>query len=177
VRELPQSVDAELAAYLREWRREASKREGVPAYVVMRDSPLEDPCRKRPRSLSELRHVSGFGERKTVVYGSEILAVLDRFEKGARGSQIALPISSEARQTLRLLQNGHSLDELAKIRGVQRATIDRDAAELVEAGSLPFDTRWVPPETLEKIRKASEKAGLERLSPIKAILPIGNDVR
>jgi ATP-dependent DNA helicase RecQ len=164
-------VDAELAAYIREWRREAAQKQGVPAFVVMHDSSLEDLCRKRPRSLAELRQVSGFGERKTAVYGGEILAALERFAKGARASQIALPMSNEIRHTLRLLEKGHSLEDAARNRGVKRSTIIEDAAKLVENGSLAFDSRWVVAETIEKIRKAAEKVGLERLGPIKAGLP------
>jgi ATP-dependent DNA helicase RecQ len=99
VRTVLAGVDAELADYIREWRREASKREGVPAFVIMHDSSLEDLCRKRPRTLAELRQVSGFGERKTAVYGSEILAALERFAKGARASQIAMSAQKAAMGT------------------------------------------------------------------------------
>lgn len=163
--------DMILSNFLREWRRGAAERQGVPAFVVMHDSSLEDLCRKRPRTISELRQVSGFGERKTAVYGNDILALLSRFAKGARPAQTVLPASSEARQTLQLLREGRSFDEAAKIRGVLRSTIINHTAQLIENGSLPFDPRWVSAETFERVRKASEKVGLERLSPIKAMMP------
>ncbi len=77
-------VDRELREYLREWRRTTAQQQGVPAYVVMHDTSLEELSRVRPRSLPELLRVSGFGERKTATYGRQILEALRRFESGAR---------------------------------------------------------------------------------------------
>jgi len=76
--------ERELREYLREWRQMAAREERVPAYVVMHDTSLEDLCRKQPRSVAELVHVHGFGERKTKKYGQQIVEALDRFRAGAR---------------------------------------------------------------------------------------------
>ena len=56
----------------------------MPAYVVLNDASLEDLCRKRPRQLHELTSVTGIGERKAELYGSEILAVFEAYDNGAR---------------------------------------------------------------------------------------------
>jgi ATP-dependent DNA helicase RecQ len=72
-------VDPELREYLREWRRNTAKQIGIAAFLVMHDTSLDDLCRKRPGSLAELRGVSGFGERKTEVYGTQILEALRTF--------------------------------------------------------------------------------------------------
>jgi ATP-dependent DNA helicase RecQ len=80
---IPQDVDPELREHLREWRRLTAKERRVAAYVVMHDTSLDELCRKRPASLDELRRVSGFGERKTEVYGQQILKVLRNFHPGA----------------------------------------------------------------------------------------------
>jgi ATP-dependent DNA helicase RecQ len=77
-------VDPELREYLREWRRLTSKEMKTAAFIVMHDSSLNELCRVRPRSLEELRRVSGFGERKTELYGAQILEALEKFRKGAR---------------------------------------------------------------------------------------------
>jgi ATP-dependent DNA helicase RecQ len=77
-------VDIELREYLREWRRTAAKENSVPAFVIMHDTSLDQLCRVQPRSLSEIRSVSGFGERKTEMYGPQILEALARFRSGAR---------------------------------------------------------------------------------------------
>jgi ATP-dependent DNA helicase RecQ len=77
-------VDPELREYLREWRRSTSQQLNLPAYVIMHDTSLDHLCQVQPRSLTELRKVSGFGERKTEMYGPAILEALERFRNGAR---------------------------------------------------------------------------------------------
>jgi ATP-dependent DNA helicase RecQ len=77
-------IDPELREYLREWRRAVAKQQGVPAFVVMHDSSLEELCRKRPGSIPELLGISGFGEHKAALYGPQIFEALQRFRNGAR---------------------------------------------------------------------------------------------
>jgi ATP-dependent DNA helicase RecQ len=77
-------VDPELREYMREWRRVASKKLGIAAFIIMHDTSLDHLCRVRPRSLADIRKVSGFGERKTEMYGPAILEALERFRNGAR---------------------------------------------------------------------------------------------
>ena len=79
-------VDSELREYLREWRRAAAKQQGVPAFVVMHDTSLDELCRKRPGSMPELLRISGFGEHKAGLYGRQIFDALERFRSGARAS-------------------------------------------------------------------------------------------
>jgi ATP-dependent DNA helicase RecQ len=79
-------VDPELREYLREWRRITAKELAVPAYVVMHDTSLDEICRARPTSVAGVRNVSGFGERKTALYGQMILDALTRFRNHAGAS-------------------------------------------------------------------------------------------
>jgi len=79
-------VDPELRDYLREWRRAAAKEQGVPAFVVMHDSALEELCRQRPLSIPDLLRISGFGEYKAALYGPQIFEALERFRNGARAA-------------------------------------------------------------------------------------------
>jgi ATP-dependent DNA helicase RecQ len=78
-------LNGALYKFLREWRRAKAKELGMAAFIIMHDTTLEDLCFKRPRSLAAIREVSGF-ERKTELYGREILAALREFEGGAGSS-------------------------------------------------------------------------------------------
>ncbi len=80
----PAPDQAELRAYLREWRRQTAQRQGVAAFVVMHDTSLDALCARRPTNLSELREVFGFGAKKTELYGQEILQAFKEFAEGAR---------------------------------------------------------------------------------------------
>src|SRR5271170_7107536 len=81
---LAPGIDPELREYLREWRRVTSKKLSIAAFIIMHDTSLDHLCQVGPRSLPELRKVSGFGERKTEMYGPDILEALERFRNGAR---------------------------------------------------------------------------------------------
>lgn len=80
----------ELREYLRTWRREAARKQGIPAFTVMHDTSLDDLCRVMPESLTDLRRVYGFGERKTESYGREILAAINQF-RTSKGTGKKLP--------------------------------------------------------------------------------------
>lgn len=67
------SAGVVLANYLREWRHEEASRQGVPAFVIMHDTTLENICAMRPDSLEALRGVAGIGERKVARYGERIV--------------------------------------------------------------------------------------------------------
>jgi len=160
----------ELREYLREWRRSTAKEKGVPAYIVLHDSSLEDICRRPPKLLAELLEIPGIGERKAQIYGQSILDALQKFWQGhrARGAERKVkPID----ETLRLLSEGKTLEEIAIARGRQLATIVNAVATLMEAGELEFQSEWVSPEKQSVIRAACARLGFERLKPLKEILP------
>jgi ATP-dependent DNA helicase RecQ len=93
-------VDPALREYLREWRRAAAKEQGVPAFVVMHDSALDEVCRKRPGSIPELLGIAGFGEYKAALYGPRIFEALQQFRNGVRAA--AMPeVETKPRPTTR----------------------------------------------------------------------------
>ena len=69
-------IDESLYEALRTWRREVSKQHGVPAYTVFHDSTLRELARVRPRTLNELRSISGIGATKLERYGTALLETL-----------------------------------------------------------------------------------------------------
>ena len=74
-RRAPEPDDPVYAA-LKAWRRERSKSDDVPAYVVFHNSTLEEIATRGPSSLAELASVPGVGPTKIERYGPDVLAVL-----------------------------------------------------------------------------------------------------
>jgi len=163
--------DPELREYLRQWRSAVAIQEDVPAFVVMHDTSLAEICRKRPASLAEIRGVSGFGERKTEHYGQQILDALERFRQGERGAAGLDKRSKPAEDTVRLLAEGRSFEEIAKIRGRQLKSVVDLVAGLVEKGELQFQDGWVDDSKRASIEEACSRLGMEWLKPIKEALP------
>lgn len=167
-------ADQGLRDYLREWRRATAKELGMPAYVVLHDSSLDEICRMQPRSISDLLGVTGIGERKAELYGQAILAALQQYREGARASAATEKKTAPALETLQLLAEGKSFEDIARIRGRQIATVVNAVATLVEKGELQFRPEWIDRNKLAVIEAACERhdaASLVRLRTLKDDLP------
>src|SRR6202171_5852727 len=166
------AADDELREYLRAWRRTMAKEQGVPAFVVMHDTTLEEVCRVQPDSLAAVRRIHGFGERKTELYGAQIVQTLRKFREGSRAEEPApRKTSPPARETIKFIKAGHSLEQIAKIRGRQLSGVIEMVCQLMESGQLEFQPSWLDATKLEKIEAACKLHGFDRLKPIKETLP------
>jgi len=165
-------VNEELREFVREWRRNAARKNMTAAFVVMHDTTLDALCRARPKTIAELRRISGIGEKKCEMHGEEILEVLRRFAKGERASKEwhARP-STPSLETKELLEKGHSFEEIAQIRGRKVASVVVMVADLIEKGETEFRAEWVAAGKYKEIQEASMRVGMEWLKPIKDALP------
>src|SRR6202044_3566910 len=74
-------------------------------------------------------------------------------------------------ETLRLLSEGKTLEEIAQMRGRQLSTVVSAVANLLETGQLEFQAEWISKEKQSVIEAACARAGMDRLKPLKDILP------
>ncbi|MGI8648891.1 MAG: RecQ family ATP-dependent DNA helicase [Rubrobacter sp.] len=81
-------VDGALLDRLKEWRKDQARLQSVPAYVVFRNSHLEEIAARKPRDARELGEVSGVGLRRAARYGDEILALVSDYEAGGTGANL-----------------------------------------------------------------------------------------
>ena len=54
-------------------RARLARRQGIPAYAVFSDKTLRELAVVRPRTLEELKSVSGIGDAKARKYGKQVL--------------------------------------------------------------------------------------------------------
>ena len=66
---------------LREYRREISRTEQIPAYRIAWDRTLQDMAQKRPRTQEELLQVWGVGPLTAERYGAGFLAILTQEQR------------------------------------------------------------------------------------------------
>jgi ATP-dependent DNA helicase RecQ len=165
------SPTSELKDYLRQWRRNIAKEMGVAAFIVMHDTSLEQICLRPPRTLADILGISGFGQRKVEMYGKQLLQALEEFRDGARATASTERKVAPAVETVRLLQEGRSFEDIAKLRGRQVSTIVTTVAALVESGELEFFPGWLVPEKLAQIEEACARFGMQALRPLKDALP------
>ncbi len=163
--------EMELMDYLREWRRTLARERGVPAYLVMHDTTLEEVCVHKPKFFAGLLGITGIGERKAEAFGQELLDALARFAGGARAAAAPARKTAPALETLQLLNQGKSFEEIAQVRGRQVSTVINAVAALVEKGELEFRPEWIDRNKLAVIEAACAKLGVEWLKPLKDALP------
>ena len=161
--------DLALREYLGEWRRTTAKEQGVPAFVVLHDTSLDEIVRMQPASISGLLRITGIGERKAEMYGQGILAALERYRRGARAQAVMAKKPAPALETLQLLTAGKSLEEIAKLRDRQLGTIVSAVTTLVEAGEVAFDPAWVDRNKQAVIEAACARVGLDKLEKLRTL--------
>lgn len=167
-------TDPNLREYLREWRRDIAREQGVPAFVVLHDATLEEICRQNPASIEGLLNITGIGERKAQTYGEGILLALQSYREGARAAAPAPKKIAPALETLQLLKEGKSFTEIAAIRGRQISTVLNAVAILVENGEIEFSPAWIDRNKLAVIEAACARVPFDqlyRLRPLKDALP------
>ena len=75
-RSAPGAADRELAATLRDWRRQEASRLGIPAYRIFSDKVLGELAAQRPESKDGLLACHGVGPALVTRYGRDLLALL-----------------------------------------------------------------------------------------------------
>jgi DNA-binding CsgD family transcriptional regulator len=171
----PKPPGRNLIEFFKEWRSRTAQRAAVPAYIVLTDAALEDLCRKQPSNLRELLGVTGIGERKAELYGGELFAAFEAYRNGARaeGPKGHPEVSqvSPAEETMRLVAEGKSFDEIARIRGRQFQTVINMVADLVEKGRLEYRMEWVGEAHHRQIEEVVRRLGSQWLKPLREALP------
>lgn len=61
---------------IRAWRLSQARRLGIPAFRILTDRVLETICEVRPANKTQLRAISGVGQKAVEQYGDEIVALL-----------------------------------------------------------------------------------------------------
>ena len=72
----PEDIDPKLFEALKTWRRDRSREDKVPAYVVFSNRTLEGIAARQPQNEHELLAVSGVGPTKLQLYGEEVLEIV-----------------------------------------------------------------------------------------------------
>jgi ATP-dependent DNA helicase RecQ len=71
------NVDAQVRFInLKAWRAEVAREHNLPAYVIFHDATLAAIADRVPRSLDDLKGISGIGVKKLEAYGAEVLKVV-----------------------------------------------------------------------------------------------------
>ncbi|MCE7933190.1 MAG: DNA helicase RecQ [Chlorobi bacterium CHB2] len=172
--------NVELFQRLRELRKRIADNERVPAYIVFGDNTLIAMATRLPRTLEEMRMVSGVGEMKTKRYGAAFLQAIAEFldqqpsiEKVENEIPDFVPpeISDAVLATLHAYRPGMNLWDLAAARQLAKSTVLGHLESLVSNGEIDDITGMISPEKIAPIRAAFRRNGLSALRPVMDELP------
>lgn len=83
---------------LREWRKETAEKEGIPPFVIARNSHLSEIVKKEVKTLEALKQINGFGVKKVEKYGKDICNIVKAFYYISDGRPLsALPVQGRHR--------------------------------------------------------------------------------
>ena len=128
-------------------RNEIAKEEKVPPYIVFSDKSISAMAKKLPKNDKEFLAISGVGEQKLEKYGKRFIALAQSLDSETQ-TPSSTPNSTQT-QTLALLKENKSLEEIAVDRELKEATIITHINELHQKKHIS-DT--VKDETLQPLR-------------------------
>jgi ATP-dependent DNA helicase RecQ len=176
----PLSAEAEiLVLRLRSLRKKMADEQSVPPYIIFPDSTLKLMAQARPQTKAQFSKLSGVGSSKLEKYGDIFLKEIRTYceEQGLLKPKEnitstpyhSIPSDTEL-MTLELHQQGFSVEDIAKKRGLRETTIIRHLSDLIEK-KQPIDVnKLVSSEKQKKIWQVLEALGDISLTPIKEYL-------
>jgi len=73
------AVDKTLFSLLKDLRKDISKKEKLPPFVIFQDTSLEDMCIQYPTTQEEITQIVGVGQGKASKYGTPFIQLIKRY--------------------------------------------------------------------------------------------------
>ncbi len=168
------------------WRNAQADEEDLPIYMVLPQKTLYELVEKLPVTLKELKEISGFGKKKVVKYGAELIGIireylqinhLDKLDVELPDEESVRKPKKEKGQTQRLslemFKQGKSIEEIAAERSLTTSTIGGHLARFVASGEIEI-LKLITEEKQELI--TSYFRTTETASFSEALATLGNKV-
>ncbi|WP_436373157.1 DNA helicase RecQ [Cytobacillus sp. BC1816] len=172
----------ELFEMLRKLRKKIADEENVPPFVVFTDASLKDMSRYFPVSKDMMLNIKGVGQMKFEKYGEDFIQAIREYaevhdispkQAAEAPSKTEEPIDDRPSYQISFdyYKDGDSIKEIAKKRNFSPITIQEHIFRSIREGNV-IDWSDIFNETEEKlVLEAAEKAGRDKLKPIKEELP------
>jgi ATP-dependent DNA helicase RecQ len=134
-------------------RRDLAVQQGIPPYTLFSDLTIQQMADARPLSDLEMLEITGVSERKLQLYGDAFMGEIRRFvlEKTEAGERVT---GSTYFISFDLFKRGHTVAEIAELRGISILTVMGHLATMYERGELINLEQWVSPEECDIIQGA-----------------------
>ncbi|HXF28987.1 MAG TPA: helix-turn-helix domain-containing protein, partial [Chlamydiales bacterium] len=167
---------------------ELAREKDLPPFAIFSDRSLFEMATYFPHTDTEFLSINGVGSHKLEYYGELFLSTIREFCKQAQITprpkpqeaqsprpRAPQPIKTDSsEQSYQLFKQGHTLDEIAEMRGFTTGTVTAHICKYFESGELDITTKidtLVSKEHQEAIHKVIDEVGASKLTPIKQRLP------
>ena len=174
--------DENLFEILKSLRREIADINGVPPFVVFADITLKEMCTYFPTNVENMLKIIGVGVNKLQKYGNVFIETIQKYatENNITPTQ-KISVSNTQKDTIpkentnmisyALYKEGKNIDEISKIRGFTRQTIENHLIKCYEL-DLEIDlTKDIQSKFENDIFHAIDEFGFEKLKILKENLP------
>lgn len=152
----------ELFEILRNVRSKVAREEGRPPYLIFSDATLKAMSAQKPVSQPEMLNISGVGEHKFDAFGNEFMTAIIEFTNKNKKKK-----GDTYKETLKAVQEGRGVAEIADIRSLSETTVYSHIAHLFKIGKLEDVHAFVPRDNYIKVEKwLKDNPEVEQLKPI-----------
>ena len=161
---------------IKAWRNAKADEEDLPLYMVLPQKTLYELVEKMPVTLRQLKDINGFGKKKVLKYGDELIAMICSHldVELPEVSAADLPMNERVRKpkpekgqtqklSLEMFKQGKTIEEIAKERSLTSSTIGGHLARFVASGEIDI-LKIISPEKLQVAVDYFKTAGTASIS-------------
>ncbi|WP_105614407.1 DNA helicase RecQ [Vallitalea okinawensis] len=176
--QLKKKEDNQLFEQLRSLRKAIAVENSIPPYIIFHDSTLNDMSTQLPTTKEAMLGIKGLGVSKYEKYGDQFLQCIMDYTNDHPEKTIANKVIKDHQDkvpshlvTLELFNKGLSLKEIATARELKSLSVEGHLFRCYDEGHDIDIAQFIPQEYKEEIYQAIDKCGIEKLKPIKEVLP------
>lgn len=136
------ALDTTLFNMLKDLRRDISKKEDLPPFVIFQDPSLQDMTVQYPINLEELKNISGVGAGKAAKYGIPFVQLIDKY---VQENEIMRPMDMVVKSVInksglkvhiiKSVDRKLSLEDIAKARQMEVGELLTEIERIVASGT------------------------------------------
>lgn len=181
------NFDQKLFEILRNLRKQVSEAQKIPPFIVFSDTSLKQMSTYYPITVESMLNISGVGSNKVEKYGELFINTIQNYViennieiPNSRGtlpnkkkvSAVSIkPKEDTIITSYNLFIEGKNIDEIAKVRGLTRQTIENHLLKCYELGMEINLNDYINSNFETAIYNAIDTLGTEKLRPLKDALP------
>ena len=127
---------------LKELRKEISKKEKLPPFVIFQDPSLEDMCIQFPITMEEMHRITGVGVGKAKKYGQPFLDIIKQYVEEhditRPNDMLVKSVPNKSISKVFIIQSIDrklSLDDVAKSKGLTLEELIHEIEKIVDSGT------------------------------------------